>query len=1115
MSYRGGQTFSYPCTGGMDRSVAEGAANAGASLRTVINARMGTRGEWRKRNGYTALDLSVDANYPPPGSAILAMGVRGETEVWATTPTQIGVWNVDSNRWVQRFGAYNNAALVPPRYICQGTQQIAGGAVSDMESPSVAVGDGVELWVWRDAGADALILAAYEDVTGAVIMPPTPYPSSSSTHGRVVFGTANFCLVTWDASGNVKGLTMSAATVRARSYGARTTWGTDLSTTYRQVDVSASGSDGTERFVIAYPSALGYSVRLISAAGSVSASSLYTSATHKGVSVTSTYGEDRIWAFTVSTAGTTPRYWTGLQSDSFATSSTGTLFTPAGGVSSSGCCRAAPGNDASAAYVTWHADLTAAGASTHPYGVLHFHRVYYNGGVGYYSPAILHGAAMASQPWLDAESRVQCLVDLTVYSTPAANASAFDPFHCTALVELATDSTVDQSGGASVDIARQPHLKLAQGRVIDSPVQRVPPLTYWVPPKVGKSDGNLRRYTAAMHCRSDGGSYTWDTWGVMALRFLEAGGGRGEHIGTPLGASTLLTGGCQPYLWDGAQLTEVGFAFPPVIYTATTATTGGFMPDGSWQYAVTYEYTDAEGNIHESAPTFSSVVTHASGTGTNRVTLTVSTLKLTTKTTQSTQARRVSVVLYRTKTGPSAVWYRTVTATGAQNNDPEVDTVTFVDTLADNGLDIATLYALPAGGELANEMPPPLRHAVVWNGRVAAIDAERSDRLVFSKPVRAGRGLAFSSVLEQFVRGIGKLSALAEMDGTLFAFGTAGVAIAAFGDGQDATGAGAWPQPQIISTSAGCIGPHALVRTSAGVLFGQAGPIDPADSLLGTASEPRIWLLPRGGGEPVDVGVKIQGLLSGTESLNRFGVTVFDADPLEGYRMRFRAACDWPDQQRAMFAVQGTTSIVLEYDYGNPGPDGLGQWCVTELRAFDPDSSVVVSMTTAFGGHWLGFGGDIVGLAVSDTSTYADTPVFGSSQEPVLAYWETHEHSPDGQAPPGRLREVTVEYRSDETIEAPLMTVGVCMVDAGIEAAPYWLTSTFEPAVTASPMVATYQPATRRDSTVGAGVRIGWGTATPGEEVPPDDSADCPPLSVTLEYIPRQGAARGIAGNRR
>jgi hypothetical protein len=1115
MSYRGGQVFSYPCIGGMDRSVAEGAAEPGASLRTVINARMGSRGEWRKRDGYTALATSADANYPNPSGAVLAIGVRGDSEVWATTPTQIGTWNVAANRWVQRAGAYNNQALVPPRYACLGTQQIAGNAVANMESPDVAIGGGVELAIWRDAGANTLMVAAYEDVTGAVIMPPTPYPSTGSMRARVVFGTTVFCIIAWDGSGNVNGITITPANVRARSFGALSTLATDLSTTYQQVDVTASGYGGTERFVIAYPSVLGFSVRAVSSAGAVAYSSLYTAATHRGVSVTSTYGEDRVWAFCSDTAtGTAPRYWTGLQSDSFATATTGTLFTPVDGVSRSGCCRAVPGSDASAAYVVWQSAMSA-GASTHPYGALRFHRVYYNGGVGYYSPAILNGAAMASQPWLDNASRIACLVDLTVYTTPVANASAFDPWHATALVELAVDSTADQSGGASVDIAKQPHLKLMQGRVIDSPVQLVPPMTYWGAPKVATSDGNGYRRTAATHCRVDGGSYTWDTWGVMVLRFLEVGGARGEHIGTPVGGLSLLTGGCQPYLWDGAQLTEVGFSFPPVIYTATTATSGGFMPDGSWQYAVTYEYVDGEGNIHESAPTFSSVVTHASGTGTNKVTLTVSTLKLTAKTTQSTRARTTSVVLYRTKTGPSAVWYRTIQATGAQNNDPEVDTVTFVDTLADNGLDVATLYALPAGGELANEMPPPLRHAVVVAGRVAAIDAERTDRIVFSKPLRQGRGLAFSSVLEQFVRGIGRLTALAEMDGTLYAFGVSGVAVAAYGEGQDATGAGTWPQPQIISTTAGCIGPHALARTSAGVLFGQVGPLDGADTLLAYSSEPRIWLLPRGGGEPVDVGAKIQGILSGTEPINRFGVELFSADPGEGYRMRFRAACDWPDMQRAVFAVQGTASIILEYDYGNPGADGLGQWSVTALDAFDPRLSSVLAMATAFGGHWLGFGGNIVTLAASDYTTHADTPVFGSSQEPVRAYWETHEHSPDGQAPPGRLREVSLEYRTDETTEDPRMTLGVCMVDGATEVAGHWLTTTWNPETTASPMMATFQPATRRDSTVGAGPRVAWGTAAPGEVSPPDDSADLPPLSVSLEYIPRPGAARGIAANRR
>ncbi|MBM4442566.1 MAG: hypothetical protein FJ027_19280 [Candidatus Rokubacteria bacterium] len=1126
MSYRGGSKVEFPITGGMDRSVSETASDPGGSMRTVMNARLDERGRWRKRGGYSGMNRS-GGSPPNPTGAIRTIAEAGGS-VLGLTATQVGTIDSGSAQWYATRESVEGLTEVPPRWALTGTVETAGSNAGNMELPSIAIGGGLEVHVWKDTATTggALFVAVYDSVTGGMVTPPTVY--ATGYWGRIVYGQSRFCLIAWNSSGDVYADIFNVADLRGQLTTQPTLIGSDLSTTYKHADLTDAGYNDTERFFCAYPTTTGVRIREIARSGAVVSTpytASYIGGAQKGVSITGTYGRDRVWACSVDTAtGLQLRTFVGQQSDNLATAASTALYASATAVTSTGCCAASVGVDTDAIWLcSWLYDVNTYKLS----GALYHGRVYYSGGVSYRNPMLVESVGPSSQPMLDLEGRVVCWVDLTVSVLPSSTyptGYTFAPFSCFALLELIHDSTADTSTLGDVSNnsgARQVMLVAGQGRAYKH-ASTIFGLEYATAPKVGADPLSYQR-AAALTVRGAGGSYTWDTVAVMAARFREMSAVGDRPVAEDVGGQLVVSGGCTPCLWDGRSLAELGFIFPPVIHSVTLDTTGGFIPaSAAHQYAVVYEFTDAQGNLHQSAPVYTTTFTHGSGTSTNKATIVVNTLKLTGKAKHALSLQTVSVVLYRTTTGPGSVFYRLFGAAGVgiNPNDPQANTVTFVDTLNDNGLDVATLYSPPVGGELANECPPAMVHAVPFGGRVAGIDASGAqDRIVFSKPRRAGRGIEWSSLLEQYVRGIGQLTGLVEMDGTLFAFGRAGVAIAAFGDGQDATGAGSWPLPQIISRTATCSGPWALARTAVGAIFaGRSGPPIPTISAWVAQARVQIWLLPRGGGEPVDIGAKLQPILDGNEPLTRFGETIARFDPAWDEFANVLSIVDWPEQTRAIVLVSsGTATLLCEYDYGSPGPDGIGAWSISTVA--DDHVAIVTAQGHVLGTHVIGaYASSLPYFMGADALTHTDTLYGTGAAEPVYMYHETHGIQPDGQQPAGRAREVSLEYAVDETTAAPLMTLGVCMAGAELEQDTSWVKTTWEPDADASPLTATMANPFGRDETSGAGIRVAWGTGKitgEGGQNPPDDSADLPPLSVSVEYLPRPGAARTRTTGRR
>lgn len=277
------------------------------------------------------------------------------------------------------------------------------------------------------------------------------------------------------------------------------------------------------------------------------------------------------------------------------------------------------------------------------------------------------------------------------------------------------------------------------------------------------------------------------------------------------GNSTYLSGGLLQYL-DGRRVAEVGFLVRPP--TPTTATSGtGITATTGWRYICVYEEVDADGNWHISGLSDPSAST---GAVTNK-TVTVTTRPLTVSSrlsSASAQATSVRVAFYRTLDGGVAPYYRL----GTTINNTASATVTYADTTTDATLAAAAkLYAQPGVlGTAQDRRPPPYFQCLVsYNGML--VGASGSD-IWYSGQNVAGEGAWFNPVFQVPVPGDGDITALAVMDGALFAFKRAEIYVLAGDPPSDNGASGGLGVPRRLSTDLGTDS-NITCTTAIGIVF--------------------------------------------------------------------------------------------------------------------------------------------------------------------------------------------------------------------------------------------------------------------------------------------------------
>ncbi len=280
---------------------------------------------------------------------------------------------------------------------------------------------------------------------------------------------------------------------------------------------------------------------------------------------------------------------------------------------------------------------------------------------------------------------------------------------------------------------------------------------------------------------------------------------------------------------------------------------GGSIASGSRLYYAIYEWFDARGQYHRSAPSVpisalsgaKDIPGSTSGdlgiiqtTSASNV-VSVSTLRLTAKpATGGSPGTSVKIGLFRTASGGSLA-YRVATL----SNDPTVDSVSYTDSADDSTL-LANEPLYTAGGEVPNFPPPSCSLLATHQNRLFVAGLDDGNSVWLSKQSAEGYGVAFSPLLTlRMDPAGGPITALAVLDEKLVIFKRSRIFVMS-GTGPDATGLnGNYSTPQALSTDVGCTNPDSVVLTPRGLMFQSAKGI----YLLNRSLEP-VYL-----GMPVEV----------------------------------------------------------------------------------------------------------------------------------------------------------------------------------------------------------------------------------------------------------------------
>jgi hypothetical protein len=281
----------------------------------------------------------------------------------------------------------------------------------------------------------------------------------------------------------------------------------------------------------------------------------------------------------------------------------------------------------------------------------------------------------------------------------------------------------------------------------------------------------------------------------------------------------LSSGAMQMY--DGQSVVEHGFLTYP-IFSITSEASGGNLGAGQYSYTICYEWTDNQGNIHQSYPaSFKRVTPTAAG---KSITLTVNYLNLTAK-------DGVQLVVYRTASD-GTILYRTnsltpstATANGSIYNVPTGTTVTYTDSMSDADLErMPQLYTQPlepgVDAVVSNQPAPPTGLIQLHRNRLWVVDSTNPLNVWYSKFIGPATPVAFS---DEFVKTVdprgGPITALATIDDKLLVFKYDQMFFIV-GQGPENTGVNNDLSDAIlITTDVGCIDPRSIVGSPFGILF--------------------------------------------------------------------------------------------------------------------------------------------------------------------------------------------------------------------------------------------------------------------------------------------------------
>lgn len=272
-------------------------------------------------------------------------------------------------------------------------------------------------------------------------------------------------------------------------------------------------------------------------------------------------------------------------------------------------------------------------------------------------------------------------------------------------------------------------------------------------------------------------------------------------------ADTLHIAGGYLSQYDGSRVVEHGFHLWPE-QLSVTGTAGAL----TYSYIGVYEWTDAQGNRHQSAPSQAFQLPSVTAPNVNSHTITFPCLRVTQKT-------NVVLVVYATQGNGTQFFRVTDVLLPTLSNVAGGDTVTITNSLSDVALAAGqNLYTF--GGTVENVSPPACSVLATGSNRLWALSSVNPLQVWYSKQVVPATPAQFSDlfVLNMDPRG-GPITAIANMDDYQVFFKESSIFIVA-GDGPDDTGQqNSFQSPKLVTTDSGCVDPRSVVLYPGGLLY--------------------------------------------------------------------------------------------------------------------------------------------------------------------------------------------------------------------------------------------------------------------------------------------------------
>jgi hypothetical protein len=340
--------------------------------------------------------------------------------------------------------------------------------------------------------------------------------------------------------------------------------------------------------------------------------------------------------------------------------------------------------------------------------------------------------------------------------------------------------------------------------------------------------------------------------------------------------SAHMTGG-QLWQYDGVKPVELGFHLYPEDLLATSSTGTGSMTAQQYFYIFTYEWTDAYGNIHRSAPSIPLGVLLVGPDDT--VTIDIPTLRVTAK----TGINNLRIVGYRWSTAQQT-YYECTSILMPIINDVSIDSVSFVDDQADSDI-LGNNILYTTGGVIENIAPPANISQVLYKNRLFLVDAENRNSIWYSKQIIQNTPVEMSDLFTIYIpptfEAKGGITALASMDDKLIIF-KADAIYYLVGIGPDNAGNNNdFTDPVFITSTVGVTNQSSIVSTPAGLMF---------------QSDKGIWLLGR------DLSTNYIG--ADVEAYNNFNVT---------------SAVSIPGTNQIRFSLDNRRFLVYDYYFNQWG----------------------------------------------------------------------------------------------------------------------------------------------------------------------------------------------------